>query len=175
MAPLRVFVGPAQLLDLTFQLGDPLVFPGAASGRWVTRRLLACTGGVAGLGHVGGRSAPAFLIATSLPIGGFAMLALATSLWVLLLGPLLCGLGMGLIMAAVPARIGEAVPGPARGRAMAYMSSLLLLGQFISPLLLGPLAGPFGTRAVFLTAAAISALATAAIAAAFHPDRALAT
>lgn len=124
-------------------------------------------------GHLRYRSI--FLAGFVLPVTAFAVLSLATRPWILLLGPLLFGPALALVLSATPARIGDAVPEHARGRATSYMSSLLMLGQFASPLLLGPVAGLFGIRAVFLTAAAISALATVAIAAAFHPDRAATT
>lgn len=74
-------------------------------------------------------------------------------------------------LAAIPVRIGELAPQQARGRAISYVSSMLLLGQFASPLLLGTLAAPYGIRAVFLCAAALSALAAVAIAVAFPQDR----
>lgn len=112
-----------------------------------------------------------FLTGTALPVAAFAVLFLATQPWMLLVGTPLFGLGMALALAAIPVRIGETVPQQARGRAISYMSSMLLLGQFASPVLLGPLSAPFGNRGVFLAAATISTLAAGAITVSFPPDQ----
>ncbi|MDR7301405.1 MFS transporter [Haloactinomyces albus] len=114
---------------------------------------------------------PIFLVGLTLPIAGFAILAAATRPWMLLAGTPLLGLGMGLIMPATSVLVGTAVPRQVRGRAISYLTSMMLLGQFASPLLLGPIAGPHGIRAVFLAAAILAALIALAAATAFRPDR----
>lgn len=139
---------------------------------------IATTTGAAGLvGLVYGRIRrhlryrPIFLTGLTLPVGGFAILGLASQPWMLLAGTPLFGLGMGLMMPATTVLVGEIVPQEARGRATSYLTSMMLLGQFASPLLLGSLAGPHGIRAVFLAAACIAALAAVVVAAAVRPDR----
>lgn len=118
------------------------------------------------------RYRPIFLTGLGLPVAGFAVLAFATQPWVLLAGTPLLGLGMGLIMPAALVLVGELTPERARGRATAYLNSVMLAGQFTSPLLLGALASPHGIRVAFLAAAALAAGVAAAAAATFHPDRA---
>lgn len=113
--------------------------------------------------HVGYR--PILVTGLALPVVGFVVLGMATHPATLLIGTPLLGLGLGLIMPAAPVLVGEIVPDRARGRVVSYLESSMLLGQFASPLLLGALVAPYGLRAVFLAAAAISALAAVATAA----------
>jgi MFS family permease len=51
---------------------------------------------------------------------------------------------------------------------------MMLLGQFVSPLVLGLLVPAFGLRAPFAAVAVLAVVETVAVAAAFHPDRSLA-
>jgi hypothetical protein len=69
-----------------------------------------------------------------------------------LAGVPLFGLGMGLITPALPVLAAEGAPSQARGRVTAYLSSMMLLGQFASPPVLSSLAGLLGIRAIFVAA-----------------------
>lgn len=112
------------------------------------------------------------LIGTGLPVLAFAVLSVATQPWLVLVGTPLFGLGLPLVLASAPALLGrQAIPPQARGRATSYQGSMMLLGQFCSPLLLGLLVGPFGFRAVFVTAGLVAVAELAAVAAGFHPER----
>lgn len=112
-----------------------------------------------------------FLIGTALLVLGFLPLFLATEPWMLLIGTPLFGAGLALILAGVPAGVGSAVPSQARGRAISYMTSTMLLGQFMSPLLLGTVAGANDVRAVFALGTAVAVLLFAAVAVGFRPSR----
>lgn len=115
------------------------------------------------------------LVASAVPTLAFALMSVASSTWLILLGTPLFGLSLPLVLASAPALLGRlGIPPRVRGRATSYQNSMMLLGQFSSPLLLGLLVAPFGLRAAFVAAAVVGAAETVAVAVAFHPERALA-
>lgn len=99
-----------------------------------------------------------YVLGFALPVAAFAALSLATSSALILLAVPFFGAGLALVLAAVPAAIADAVPPAALGRASAVMNSFLLIGQFVSPVLLGPIAATAGLSTVFVVAALVSAL-----------------
>ncbi|TQN28502.1 putative MFS family arabinose efflux permease [Haloactinospora alba] len=105
---------------------------------------------------------------TALPLAGLVTLAAGSQPWMLLAGPVLFGLGAGLVMPAAPVLVSQAVPERMQGRAASTLNSTMLLGQFASPMLLGAFAGPFGIRGVFVAAAVACVLLVLAVAATFR-------
>ncbi|MGH3800489.1 MAG: MFS transporter [Pseudonocardiaceae bacterium] len=113
-----------------------------------------------------------FLIGSVVPVLAFAVLSVASKTWLILLGTPLFGLTIPLVLASAPALLGrQAIHPRARGRATSYQSSMMLLGQFSSPLLLGLLVSPFGLRAAFVAVAVVGVVEAIAVATAFRPDR----
>ncbi|MFD2473513.1 MFS transporter [Amycolatopsis silviterrae] len=128
--------------------------------------LAAATGPAAVVGMIYGRIQTRLrphtilVLALALPALGFVLLSLAARPPLLLFGAALIGIGIGLVMPAVPTLASESVPAAALGRATSWIYALFPLGNFAAPLLLGPLAGgPSGFRAIFGVSAAISLLA----------------
>ncbi|MFW6725028.1 MFS transporter [Streptomyces sp. MAR4 CNY-716] len=94
-----------------------------------------------------------------------AFLILGLSGWppLMLLAPALVGLGQGLSMPALTVLMGEGVPAAQRGRATALSSTALFAGQFVSPLLFGPLMAATSVTTGYLIAAAAAALLVAGL------------
>lgn len=68
----------------------------------------------------------------------------------------LFGLGMGLQMPAVTVLIGDSAPPDLRGQATALSGTASFAGQFVSPLLLGPLVDTTSVRTGYLAATGIA-------------------
>lgn len=114
-------------------LGYPLL-----SGRLSRLRLLSVSYGVIGLGL--------FLLAGAESVPGMASAAAVF------------GAGFGPTIPALTAMLGAAVPGEVLGRAMALSGTAIFLGQFLSPLVFGPLVDHSSAETGFRVAGAIAAL-----------------
>ncbi|MGH3587476.1 MAG: MFS transporter, partial [Pseudonocardia sp.] len=173
-----IFLVAMQLYALVAFLPQRLAELGVTEPLVVAAFLAAATAAAAVVGLVFGRlrarlnARTIVVLALVLPVPGFGLLAAATQPWLVLIGAPLIGVGIGLVMPAAPTLVSEAVGAAAVGRATSWIFALFPLGNFASPLLLGPLAdGPLGLRTVFVAAAGISALAAVVYAAGFrHPD-----
>ena len=89
---------------------------------------------------------------------GFATMSQASSVWLVILAMVLFGLGMGLIGPAVTVWTGESVPAQFRGRITSYLATFGFTGQFMSPIILSPIASSLGLNAVFVVLAGVSSL-----------------
>lgn len=87
----------------------------------------------------------------------FLLAGLSDSPALLALAVVVFGAGQGLVLPALTVLIGEAVPVQLRGKATALSATALFGGQFVSPLLIGPLAEATSLTTGFLTAAALAA------------------
>jgi ACDE family multidrug resistance protein len=87
----------------------------------------------------------------------FAALAATDTLTVVVLAQALFGLGMGLAIPALTVLLEQATPPRLRGRVMALSGTAIFLGQFVSPVLLGPLTDAASVPAGFAAAAALAA------------------
>jgi MFS family permease len=123
------------------------------------------TGVVASMGyeHVKGRLGYRKTLAVLLGFfaAGFAGIAGASVVPVVVGGLAVAGGGMGLLIPTLNDWIGERVPPSVRGRILGTMSTLRNLGRFASPLLAQPLVTGYGPSAPFAT----GALATGVLAA----------
>jgi len=88
----------------------------------------------------------------------FLILGLVSSPAILVLSPILVGIAQGLGFPAVTVLIGELVPNNLWGRATALSSTLMFLGQFLAPVILGPLASMISIPGVYLLLAAAASL-----------------
>ncbi|MFC7549725.1 MFS transporter [Plantactinospora sp. GCM10030261] len=73
------------------------------------------------------------------------------------------GIGMGLAVPALTVLVADHSPVDRRGQATALLASAIFAGQFVSPLLLGPVAAAGSTRAAFLAAAALTGVILAVL------------
>ncbi|MBN2074025.1 MAG: MFS transporter [Dehalococcoidales bacterium] len=81
---------------------------------------------------------------------GFIMLSQASATWLVGLSLIFFGAGQGMLAPTTQLWVGELVPASFRGRITSYLGSFGLLGQFLSPIMLNPLASASGLNAVFL-------------------------
>ncbi|WP_428965144.1 MFS transporter [Micromonospora fluostatini] len=98
-----------------------------------------------------------------LVIGSFATWTVAlvilavTDLPVLfLVAPSIFGIGMGLAVPALTLMVGEQVPPHQRGQATAVLATATFTGQFVSPLVLGPVQGATSIPTTFAVCAALA-------------------
>ncbi|HVF32283.1 MAG TPA: MFS transporter, partial [Acidimicrobiales bacterium] len=94
--------------------------------------------------------------------GGFAILAVAPSLPLLMLGPVLYGFGEGLMIPTLQDAVTSAAPASSRGAIVATFVGVSRLGQTVGPIAAGAGLVAFGSEPVFLAGAAVaSAMALA--------------
>ena len=86
----------------------------------------------------------------------FAVLATTDRLALVVFAQALFGAGMGLAIPALTVLLGEAAPPRLRGQVTALSGTAIFLGQFSSPLLLGPVADATSIPTGFLVAAVLA-------------------
>ncbi|MFC2038211.1 MFS transporter [Chloroflexota bacterium] len=89
---------------------------------------------------------------------GFATLSQASAIWIVGLSVAFFGAAQGMLMPTTQLWVGELVPASFRGRITSYLGSFGLIGQFLSPIILNPVASSLGLNAVFLLIGAICSL-----------------
>lgn len=123
---------------------------------------LKLSGGVASLIYARIRTMLSYkaivLIALTLWTNGLIIISLTFSTVIIAVSVALFGIGHGILLPAIMGCLGESVPAPLRGRAVSYLGTFGFLGQFASPLILGPISLTFGLRGVFLMAGGASGL-----------------
>ncbi|WP_067597590.1 MFS transporter [Nocardiopsis listeri] len=92
--------------------------------------------------------------------GAFLVLGTVEHSWLLLVGPALLGVGQGLSLPTLTVLINDRAPAESRGQAASLSGTVIFGGQFISPLLLGPLIGATSSTTGFLVTAVFGALLT---------------
>jgi ACDE family multidrug resistance protein len=88
---------------------------------------------------------------------GFAIAAVAVTPWLAVAPVVLFGLGQGLVFPTVLLWVEELVPADRQGQFSSYVPMVGYVGQFLSPILFGPLAAP-GVWGVFAGAAILVGL-----------------
>lgn len=101
------------------------------------------------------------LAALGLWVAGFGLAAVASTPVLAVFPVVLFGLGQGLVFPTVLLWVEELVPADRQGQFSSYVAMFGYVGQFLSPVLLGVVAAPFGVRAVFATAAVFAGLVLA--------------
>jgi MFS family permease len=96
-------------------------------------------------------------------IAAFLILATASHPTVLAIAPALFGLGQGIVFTASTVLISEGAPLKLRGQATSLSATATFTGQFVSPLLLGPLVGATSPQAGFLAAAGLAGVILVAL------------
>lgn len=95
---------------------------------------------------------------------GLAVLALVPSLGGAVVGAMLIGLGFGQVMPVFVSQALHATPQRHRGMVAGLVTSAIFLGQFVSPILTGPLLAGLGYRGAFLVLVWVLIVAAAVIA-----------
>lgn len=109
----------------------------------------------------------------------FALLAATDELVLMVAAQALFGAGMGLAIPALTVMLSKASPPRLRGAVMALSATAIFLGQFLAPVLLGPLADATSLTTSFAAAAVLAAGVLAALftttlrGPADHPDPAV--
>lgn len=80
---------------------------------------------------------------------GFGIVSLGYTVWVILLGLAVTGVGVGLLVPNLNAWIAADVPEDVRGRVFGGLTSALFLGQFLSPVISSPISAWLSLRLTF--------------------------
>jgi len=96
-------------------------------------------------------------------IAAFTLLSLTPNILLWELGLAALGLGQGLALPTVNAWVASLAPPPLRGRAISGLCSAAYLGQFLSPLLYGPLLSPMGFQGLFAAVTTVNLMILASI------------
>ena len=89
---------------------------------------------------------------------GFITMSQAFSIWVVVVSIALYGIGQGMMMPTVTIWAGEVVPASFRGRITSYLATFGFVGQFLSPIIMSPLALFMGMSNMFLVVAGFCSL-----------------
>jgi MFS family permease len=123
--------------------------------------LLSVTGGAVSLQYARIKKRFSYkavvLVVMALWACAFFLLSQAFAIWVVVLTVALFGVGVGLVLPTVPLWIGELVPQNFRGRMSSYIATFSFVGQFLSSIILSPVAATWGTHAVYLVVSITSA------------------
>lgn len=98
------------------------------------------------------------LIALALWAVGFSSISQAFSVLPIAASVAVIGIGQGMLLPAIMVWVGEKVPASFRGRIVSYMGTFGFIGQFLSPVIFGPVMLLSGVNGVFLTAGAACAI-----------------
>ncbi|GAB2517072.1 MFS transporter [Nocardiopsis aegyptia] len=96
-------------------------------------------------------------------VAAFLVLGLAGSPLSLFPATVLLGVGHGIVFPTVTTMVGVSVPERLRGRAMALCGTATFVGQFLSPLAVGPLVDATAIPTAYLTVSAVTALLLAVL------------
>lgn len=157
------FLAPTQLPFLLQDLGAP---GAGTSGFALAALLLAYAGGSLVAARAVDRFArrPVFAAGVLLLGAGYGEIGLAHRWGATLPGLVAGGVGLGLLIPNLFARLADGVPAALRGRAMGGMTTAVFLGQFASPLVAAPLVGAFGLGGTFALGGILSLLVGASLA-----------
>ncbi|WP_343034596.1 MFS transporter [Amycolatopsis anabasis] len=116
-------------------------------------------------GRLRARLSYAALLRTALTaaLAGFLIYATVTQPVVLLLAPALFGIGNGILFPVATVLVDQAAGADYRSRAASLSGTAIFAGQFLSPLLFGPLIEATSTTTGFLVAGAVSAILLAVV------------
>jgi ACDE family multidrug resistance protein len=91
-------------------------------------------------------------------VAGFFTMSQASSIGMIVLSVVLIGLSQGIVFPTITLWAGESVPMSFLGRIISYNTTVLFIGQFLSPIILSPIASSLGLNAVFIIIGGISAI-----------------
>lgn len=88
----------------------------------------------------------------------YLVLAVATDFWLVTVGLMIGGLGLGLLPPNLNSWAAAIAPPARRGQAMGGLAAFLFLGQFLVPIVTQPLVGQLGSQGLFATVGGASLL-----------------
>lgn len=88
---------------------------------------------------------------------GYISISQFPSVFVIMLSIGFFGVAMGMSMPAGMVLLGESVEMQYRGRVVSYLGTFGFIGQFVSPIIFGPISLRFGLESVFLAAGIVNA------------------
>ena len=100
---------------------------------------------------------PVLVFGSAATAAGFAVLAVAPTLPLLMLGPVLYGFGEGLLIPTLQDAVTSAAPATSRGAIVATFVGVSRLGQTVGPVAAGAGLVAFGSAPMFLAGAAMAA------------------
>ncbi len=153
-------------VQLPFVLEEVFGLGPATAGLYVAVPPLAYAGASLTSARVSAGRRRASVVALAFAVTGLGYLAigLAPNLAVVALGLGIGGAGLGLIVPSLVGWVAYAAPARLRGRLMGLMTSVLFLGQFLSPLVWSPVVRSAGRQATLAVAAgALLGLAVLAV------------
>jgi len=123
--------------------------------------LLAITTVIVGVGRLGDIAGRRRLLLAGIALFTAASIlcGVAPTLWLLIAGRAVQGIGAAIMMALAMALVGETVPKARTGSAMGLLATMSAIGTALGPSLGGALIAGFGWRAIFLVNAPLAALA----------------
>ena len=89
---------------------------------------------------------------------GFCIMGLANGFGILLVGLVICGIGFGVIIPNGNVWLMTITPPQVRGRVIGGFSSVIFLGQFLSPIVVAPMQRWLGSLGLVFVAAGIASL-----------------
>lgn len=89
-------------------------------------------------------------------VAAFLLLATTSSPLLIAVAPALLGLGQGIALPAITSLVGDTAPPELRGQATSMLGTVTFTGQFVSPLLLGPLARTTSIPTAYLASAGVA-------------------
>ena len=98
------------------------------------------------------------LISLMLWTVGFTTISQAPSGLLIAASVALIGIGQGMVLPAAMVWIGEIVPVSFRGRAVSYFGTFAFIGQFLAPVIFGPVLLSLGFYGIFLVAGGTCAI-----------------
>ncbi|WP_017975403.1 MFS transporter [Actinopolyspora halophila] len=89
-------------------------------------------------------------------VAAFLLLATTSHPLLIAVAPALLGLGQGIALPAITSLVGDTAPQELRGQATSMLGTVTFTGQFVSPLLLGPLARTTSIPTAYLASAGVA-------------------
>lgn len=89
---------------------------------------------------------------------GFTTISQMSNSWIIGPSIALFGIGQGMVLPTAMVWVGESVPMSFRGRISSYLATFGYVGQFLSPIIFGPVVLSLGLNSVFLVAGGVCAL-----------------
>ncbi|NNG03806.1 MAG: MFS transporter [Inquilinus sp.] len=119
-----------------------------------------------GYARIRARLSPPTIVALSFALmaAAYAAIASAETFPAVLAALVFAGMGMGAIMPNLSLWLMSSAPPALRGRLIGGMTASVFLGQFLSPLLVQPVAGPFGLATAYAATAGALLLVAAGFA-----------
>jgi len=89
---------------------------------------------------------------------GFSIIGLSQEFWQVIVGVLVCGLGVGLLIPNANLWVISLVPSQVRGKYIGILTTATFMGMFLSPIIIQPVQELVGIKAGFIVLGIVLAL-----------------